>query len=57
MEIKEMEGDGRSTGRTYYFISGSFSSFWQIHLFSEAQVSEINCVFDMQTQLSSLASP
>ena len=52
-----MEGDGRSTGRTYYFISGSFSSFWQIHLFSEAQVSEINCVFDMQTQLSSLASP
>ena len=33
------------------------SSFWQIRLFSAAQVSEINCVFDMQTQLSSLESP
>ena len=33
------------------------SSFWQIRLFSAAQVSEINCVLDMQTQLSSLESP
>ena len=33
------------------------SSFWQIRLFSAAQVSEINCVLDMQTQLCSLESP
>ena len=34
-----------------------FSSFSQIHLFSAAQVSELNCVLDVQMQLSSLASP
>ena len=38
------------------FLTG-ISSFWQISLFSAAQVSEINCVLDMQTQLSSLESP
>lgn len=61
MEIKEMERKWMAKRQNilYFFtifLTG-FRFFWQIHLFSESQGSESICVFEMETQLFSPATP